>query len=382
MEKLNKATLRHGLLLLTCIMLASFTHGQPRHYITVKFESAAGNNKVYITSSRSVIDSSYIKSGEARFLLPAKEKEWMWYSIMYRNKKTDFYTLLFHNGASDITLIVDSALTHYTIRGDTNAAIQNEFNQGLFTLYTQMKSLEVQLNKAADSTEKTSLKTKLASFNRSYRDYCVNWVSKHRADPFSVAVILTYIDKTNIWHTLDTVAAQCFDELLPAAKKDNYVAYLMQRRWSMYSEKYAQVQVNTMAPAFLIKDTAGNHLSLQNFRGKWLLVDFWASWCGPCRQNNPLLKTFAAKYGGKGLEIISISVDTDKNRWKNEIIKDGMTWYQGSDLKGLDAGVAKAWGVGAVPIYFLVSPEGLVVTRSLGGEIGEIEKTLSKTIVY
>jgi thiol-disulfide isomerase/thioredoxin len=104
----------------------------------------------------------------------------------------------------------------------------------------------------------------------------------------------------------------------------------------------------------------------KQFKGKWLLIDFWASWCAPCRQNNPLLKEIFEKYHDKGLEVLSISVDKDIEQWKKAIKDDKMTWYHGSDLLGLDLGVGKSYQISAVPAYFLVSPEGLIVTKSVG----------------
>lgn len=122
------------------------------------------------------------------------------------------------------------------------------------------------------------------------------------------------------------------------------------------------------APNFTQNDVNGKAISLSDFKGKYVLVEFWASWCSPCRAESPnLLKQYAA-FKDKGFEILGVSVDGDKAKWMDAIKKDGLTWPQISDLKGWDNEARKVYGISGVPANFLISPEGKIIGAHLMGE--------------
>ena len=126
--------------------------------------------------------------------------------------------------------------------------------------------------------------------------------------------------------------------------------------------------IGAVAPNFTQNDLDGNPVSLTDYKGKYVLVEFWASWCAPCRAESPnLLKQYAA-YKDKGFEILGVSVDSDKTKWIEAIKKDGLTWTQVSDLKGWESDARKVYGISGVPANFLVSPEGKIVGAHLTGE--------------
>ncbi len=122
------------------------------------------------------------------------------------------------------------------------------------------------------------------------------------------------------------------------------------------------------ALAFSQKDTSGNLVSLVDFRGKYLLIDFWAGWCIPCRAENPLLIQLYKKYKAKGFEILGVSLDGERKRWTNAIKTDKLEWPQVSDLQIFDNAVSKLYGIASIPQNILVSPEGTIITKNLRGE--------------
>jgi thiol-disulfide isomerase/thioredoxin len=114
----------------------------------------------------------------------------------------------------------------------------------------------------------------------------------------------------------------------------------------------------------------GHIVKLADYKGKYVLIDFWASWCGPCRRENPnLVKTYA-EYHPKGFEILGISLDKkeDRQKWLDAIHKDGLTWTQVSDLQGWDNAAAKAYNVQAIPMNYLLDPNGKIIGKYLRGQ--------------
>ncbi|QKJ33200.1 TlpA family protein disulfide reductase [Mucilaginibacter mali] len=132
------------------------------------------------------------------------------------------------------------------------------------------------------------------------------------------------------------------------------------------------------APLFTQNGVDGKPLSLANYKGKYVLVDFWASWCGPCRAENPNLVAAYAQYKNKNFSILGVSLDEDKKAWMKAIKDDKLTWDHVSDLKGWQNEAVKMYAVGAVPQNFLIDPQGKIIAQNLRGE--ELKATLEKLV--
>ncbi len=128
------------------------------------------------------------------------------------------------------------------------------------------------------------------------------------------------------------------------------------------------VQIGKTAPEFSLPDTAGVSVSLSDFRGKYVLLDFWASWCPPCRRENPNVVKAFNEYKDKNFTIIGISLDKDKSKWLKAIADDNLTWTHLSDLKYWDSEIPALYGVRGIPANVLLGPDGVIIAKNITGE--------------
>ena len=133
-------------------------------------------------------------------------------------------------------------------------------------------------------------------------------------------------------------------------------------------EVLKSVAIGKMAPDFTQHDPDGNPIQLSSLRGNYLLIDFWASWCGPCRRENPNIVSAWEKFHDKGFDILGVSLDNSRERWLKAIEDDKLTWTHVSDLKYWSNEAAALYGISSIPGSLLLDPQGIIIRKNLRGE--------------
>lgn len=240
---------------------------------------------------------------------------------------------------------------------EKKSALLNEYGKRLF-LSGEMTELEKDsLFKVHDDLDREK-KLQITGFAKQYPSSAVS--------AWAISVFFAYDPKLN--------------ELEPA-----YNSLSKNIRQSLYGKQVSEIievakktAIGRIAADFKINDVNGNPVSLFSYKGKFVLVDFWASWCGPCRAENPNLLNVYQKYSGSGFDILSISLDADKAAWLNAISHDRLSWAQLSDLKGWDSKVVSEYGLKGIPFNMLLDKAGKIIAKNLRGT--ELEKRLKEIL--
>ncbi len=166
---------------------------------------------------------------------------------------------------------------------------------------------------------------------------------------------------------------ELFNKLTAPVKSTPIGVYIAQQITSNAANGYGKP-----LGEFSQADTSGKEITLSSFRGKYVLIDFWASWCGPCRAENPNVVSSFEKYKTKNFTVLGISLDRDKQAWINAITQDGLNWIHLSDLKFWNNAVAQQFGITSIPQNYLIDPRGNVIGKNLRG--AALEYKLSQVL--
>ncbi|MDR0427576.1 MAG: AhpC/TSA family protein [Dysgonamonadaceae bacterium] len=188
-----------------------------------------------------------------------------------------------------------------------------------------------------------------------------SFVKENPTSVYSLVLIHELLEQADNANVIDSL----FQTLDPELRKKPFAELIAS---SINEKKYTSI--GSIAPDFTQYNLSGKTVKLSDLRGKYVLIDFWASWCRPCREENPYLVKLYERFKEKNFEILGVSLDENrtKSSWLNAIERDNMTWMQVSDLRGWRNEAALQYNIMAIPQNFLLNPEGVIIAKNLRGE--------------
>jgi peroxiredoxin len=276
-------------------------------------------------------------------------------------------TLLFLEPKKCELIIEDSALKTVTVKGNRADLDFQTFSKNLVESNAQIDFREslnraIETHTTSDSMVRSRLDSLLALRISAWEKIASTWIKEHKNSEINSYVAYKFLFGTSYEDELKGIFSNL---ILP----DKYNCWDKELFYCL-----SNLSVGCFAPDFSQLDTSANKVSLSKFRGQYVLLDFWASWCLPCRKEIPILKTAYPGFNAKGFEIISISLDDKKEDWMAAIKKDQTEWTQVSDLKGWENVISKQYFVSAIPMNYLIDRNGRIIAKDVHGE------TLLKTL--
>ena len=374
-----KKTFCGALLLLPCLAQAQTENFAVKGTVT----NNAAVSKAYLgypVDKKWSVDSAVVKNGRFEFkgTLPEPVRASLTFSHngTALRKSRDASRKFFYLEKGTITVTTRDSATKIIVRGtplnDENAKLEAT----LKPLSEQYEALTKKHEARSEATpkdpgHKTQHEATLASIETAQQKVRADYVKTHPDARFSLLVLQDLEGPTP-----EIGAYAALYQGLSASVRST----LRGQRIGEQIKRLQKVAVGAIAPDFTQNTPDNLPVKLSSLRGQYVLIDFWASWCGPCRQENPNLVKAFNTYKDKVFTILSVSLDQENGReaWVKAIQKDNLTWTHVSDLKFWNNAVAQEYGVQAVPQSFLLDPSGKIVAINLRGE--ELQSTLDKLL--
>lgn len=301
------------------------------------------------------IDSCRVMNGKFNMSGRIAEKATQVY--LHTSKYTNYVSFWLENAAIKIN-VKAGEFNKGTITGSATEEESKRLDALRKPVDNSLDSLSKVLKNTKDNDTKKGLLTQIDVLQKKGKQIEKDYVKDNPGSLISVNMLNVY---ATTWGKQTTQSL--YEKLSPQMKATSYG-----REISDYIALNKNLKVGDHYADFEQANTAGKAVKLSQVKGKYILLDFWASWCGPCREENPnLVKTYA-QYKDKGFAVLGVSLDDNKNYWLKAVTDDKLTWENVADLHGDKNKVALMYGINAIPNNFLIDEHGVIIAKNLRGK--------------
>ncbi len=310
---------------------------------------------------KDITDSAKINKGKFTFNLKSVDPNMYWFTLSNDINAQPNYIFFADNAPIKVRLLADS-LPFSSIQAGQSQNDYVDYRLIISNFITIQQKMQTDFNQAVqngDMNTQNAIRTEYQNLNQKYIEGLKSFIRTHPKSAVAGYVIYSDFNNPNI----------------PLKEVEEALGYIDKSVAETKFIKLANKRIDLIrgttvgytANNFSQTSTDGKKVSLSDFKGKYVLIDFWASWCRPCRMENPNVVAAYNRFKNKGFTVLGVSMDSNRDPWLAAIQQDNLTWTHVSDLKGWGNEVGKLYGVTGIPQNYLIDKEGKIVAKDLRG---------------
>ncbi|RUT78499.1 TlpA disulfide reductase family protein [Ancylomarina longa] len=329
------------------------------------------NGKVYLSKlqDNELVKIDSVDYTDGAFHLEGKVDQPDLYFIELQGERTPIQFFL-----ENSKITIDANLENLraaTVVGSANQDVYNLFRDSQKSFQEKQQGLIQQYQKANQNKDQVQMDSIRNAFDKI--ESSKNTASKEFIKANSTSIVTGFIAYRLSMGMEASEMEKVYNLLDESVRSSKYALKIKEKM-----ELLKKVAVGQVAPDFTLNTPEGTPLSLSSLKGKVVVIDFWASWCGPCRRENPHMVETYNKLHEKGVEFLGVSLDKNKDAWLKAISDDGLVWDHVSDLKYWNSAAAKMYGINGIPATVLIDQNGVIVAKKIFGE--ELKTAIEKLV--